>query len=337
MTAPDTITELLWDQWKTKTLHSAIQLRVFTELGRSPLTSPEIRARLGLRAGPRAVEDFMDSLVALGLLLREEGRYRNGPEAAHYLDAGRPEVYLGAAIDQALDGPVIDVAADLRAGHSPDALPSAQEFYSGLYTSEEGSRGFLRIMTAESTGPAQAMAERFPWERYRRLVDVGCAEGAVAAQIVDRHPHLSAIGFDLPPVRPAFEEFTTAAGVTDRVRFQAGDFFAEALPEADVVVFGQVLHNWDLERKRILIGKAYEALPPGGAVVVYERLVDEDRRSSLGALFMSLRMNLALGGGFDFTGAECEGWLRDAGFARTSVRALDANRSMVIGFKEHAV
>jgi len=176
------------------------------------------------------------------------------------------------------------------------------------------------------------MAKKFPWGRYNSLVDVGCAEGSLVARVLRTHPHLTAVGFDLPVTRQRFEDYTATVGVADRVRFQPGDFFLDPFPEADVVVLGQVLHNWNLAQKHELITKAYEALPLGGAVVVYESLIDEERRDPL-SLLASLSMNLVLGDGSVFTGAECKQWLHQAGFRKICLEQLDGSRSMVVGIK----
>ena len=154
----------------------------------------------------------------------------------------------------------------------------------------------------------------------------------MTARVLRTHPHLTAVGFDLPVTWQRFEDYTVASGVADRVQFQPGDFFLDPLPEGDVVVLGQVLHNWSLARRRELIAKAYDALPLGGAVVVYETLIDEERHDSL-SLLVSLSVNLVLGEGSDFTGAECTQWLHQAGFRNIYLEELDGPRSMIVGIK----
>src|SRR6185437_13440529 len=97
-------------------------------------------------------------------------------------------------------------------------------------------------------------------------------------------------GFDLPEIAPIFEEYAVANALTDRLRFQAGDFFVDALPSVDVITMGHILHDWGLETKQMLIRKAYEALPDGGMLVVYEAMIDDDRRTNTFGLLMSLNM-----------------------------------------------
>ena len=122
-------------------------------------------------------------------------------------------------------------------------------------------------------------------------------------------------------------------GLNGRLKFAEGDFFKGPLPKTDVVIMGHILHDWDLETKRMLIGKAYDALTPGGAFIVYEAIIDDDRSRNAFGLMMSLNMLIETYGGFDYTGADCQGWMREAGFKETRVEHLAGPDSMVVGIK----
>ena len=119
----------------------------------------------------------------------------------------------------------------------------------------------------------------------------------------------------------------------DRLSFSHGSFFTDPLPSADVLVMGHILHDWNLDEKMMLLGKAYDALPEGGALVVYEALIDDDRRENVLGLLMSLNMLIETPGGFDYTGADCQAWMREVGFRSTRVEQLVGPDSMVIGVK----
>jgi hypothetical protein len=164
-------------------------------------------------------------------------------------------------------------------------------------------------------------------------VDVGCAQGCLPVQVALAHEHLEGAGYDLAAVGPVFEEYVADSGLESRLRFLSGDFFQDPLPHADVIVMGHILHDWDLEQKRMLLAKAYDALPSGGAVLIYEALIDDDRRQNAFGLLMSLNMLIETPGGFDYTGADCQGWMRDAGFRETYVEHLLGPDSMVVGIK----
>jgi hypothetical protein len=202
-----------------------------------------------------------------------------------------------------------------------------------LYADPARLKEFLAAMTGISHGANIAIARTFPWKSYRTFVDVGTAQGDLAAQIALHNPHLTGLGFDLPEVAPVFEEYVAALGVADRITFLPGDFFKENFPRADVLLMGHVLHDWDLPTKKMLIRKAFDAVPAGGALVVYEAIIDDDRSKNAFGLMMSLNMLIETPAGFDYTGADCSGWMKEAGFSATRVEHLVGPDSMVIGIK----
>jgi len=188
-------------------------------------------------------------------------------------------------------------------------------------------------MTGLSRGANLAIAQRFPWKDRRTFVDVGTAQGDLAAQIALANPHLRGTGFDLPQVAPIFEEYAAALGLSPRLTFRSGSFFDDPFPAADVVLMGHILHDWDLPTKKMLIRKAFDALPSGGALVVYEAIIDNDRSKNAFGLMMSLNMLIETPGGFDYTGADCEAWMKEARFSSTRVEPLVGPDAMVVGIK----
>jgi len=205
--------------------------------------------------------------------------------------------------------------------------------FSALCADPARLRGFLQAMTGISRGANLAIAEKFPWQTCKTFVDVGTAQGDLAVQVARAHSHLRGTGFDLSEVGPIFEDYVAQQQLSDRLAFTAGDFFNDAIPKADVVMMGHILHDWDLAQKRALIRKAYDALPPGGAFIVYESIIDDQRRQNAFGLMMSLNMLIETPGGFDYTGADCVGWMKDAGFATARVEHLVGPDSMVVGLK----
>lgn len=318
-----------------KTLLSAVELDVFTVLARQPGTAADLEQRLGLH--PRSSRDFLDALVALGFLERQDGIYMNTPPAARYLDR-QSESCIAALLEmvnQRLYRYWADLTDALRTGAPQNELKNGGEtLFSALAADPVRHRQFLAAMTALSRGANQAIARKFPWGNYTSFVDLGTAQGDLAAQVAIAHPHLRGIGFDLPAVATIFRDHITHLGVSQRVGFMAGDFFRDALPAAQVIAMGHILHDWDLEEKRVLIAKAYAALPPGGALIVYEAMIDDARESSVQGLLMSLTMLIETRGGFDYTAADCIGWMKDAGFQACYRERLTGAETMVVGMKQ---
>ena len=332
--SPEHIMQIGLGFWASKTLLSAVEMGVFTELAKRPENVEELTGRLGLH--PRAARDFLDALVALGLLERRGDEYRNLPPADFYLDRHKPS-YIGGMLEMAnhrLYGHWGNLTTGLRTGEPQNELKSGDpDVFTRLYADPERLQSFLKAMTGISKGSNHVIATKFPWKNYKTAVDVGTAQGDLIVQIAQANPHVSGIGFDLAEVAPVFEEYVEANGLASRVRFQAGSFFDGPIPKADVVTMGHILHDWDLEQKRALIGKAYEAVPQGGALIVYDAIIDDDRCENAFGLLMSLNMLIETPGGFDYTGAECQVWMQEAGFRETRVEHLLGPDSMVIGIK----
>lgn len=320
--------------WASKTLLSAVEMEVFTELAKHPEDLETLRGRLGLH--PRSAHDFFDALVALGFLQRVDGRYRNAPAADLFLDKNKPS-YLGGILEMAnhrLYHFWGNLTEALRTGQlQNEAKSGGAPIFEALYADPMRLKSFLKAMSGISRGANIAIANQFPWKDYASIVDVGTAQGDLVVQIAKANPHLKGIGFDLAEVGPIFEDYVEENGLTARVQFAAGSFFTGPLPKADVITMGHILHDWNLDDKKMLLAKAYEALPPGGAIVVYEALIDDDRSQNAFGLLMSLNMLIETPGGFDYTGADCQEWMREAGFRETRVEHLAGPDSMVVGIK----
>ena len=330
---PEPIMQLGLAFWGSKTLLSAIELGVFAALADAPADETELRSRLGLHE--RGSRDFLDALVALGMLEREDGIYANTRETGLFLDPSKPS-YVGGMLEMAnarlypFWGRLSDA---LRSGEPQNEARDGGDFFASLYADRDRLAQFLHAMTGLSTGAAHAIAERFPWERHRTVLDLGCAEGGLLGALLLAHPHLTGTGFDLPPARASFERYAASLGLTDRLEFAGGDFFADQLPAADVITMGHVLHDWGLDEKRALLRKVHAALPEGGAVIVFEAIIDDDRRENAFGLLMSLNMLIETPTGSDYTGADCCRWLEEAGFHSTAVEHLVGPDSMVVAVK----
>ena len=189
-----------------------------------------------------------------------------------------------------------------------------------------GSRVFARDDRREPSFRARH-GRRFPWREVENFADIGCAQGGLTAEIALAHPHLSATGFDLPAVGPVFERYIASHGLSSRVRFQSGDFFTENLPSTDVIIMGHILHDWDLPQKRMLLRKAHDALPAGGRRVVYDSIIDDDRRANAHGLLMSLNMLIETpGSSITPAPTASAGRTKPVSTTRNSARSTDRHR-----------
>jgi SAM-dependent methyltransferase len=319
-------------------LLSAVELELFSALGSEGLTCAELEEKLGLDA--RAVPDFPDALVALGVLDRDgegpEARYRNTEDTAVFLDKNSP-AYIGGILEMAnarLYAFWGDLTEGLRTGTPQNEIKhTGKPMFDELYSEPDRLEQFMSAMAGISMGPFMALAESFDFSSYKTLCDVGGATGQLSVIVARRHPHLRCVSFDLPVVEPIAKRTIEAAGLDGRVQTAAGDFFADPLPDADVITMGLVLHDWNLDRKMHLIRAAYDALPEGGAFIAIENIIDDARRENTFGLLMSLNMLIEFGDAFDFSGADFDGWCKEVGFSETEVVPLAGPTSAAIAYK----
>jgi hypothetical protein len=324
--------------WASKTVLSAVELQLFTQLGSESMSGEEIGERLGLH--PRAIADFLDTLVALRFLDREgdesDGRYRNTAETSAFLDKRSP-TYIGGILEMCnarLYRFWADLTEALQTGKPQNEIKhTGKPMFDELYSDPARLEQFMDAMQGISQGNFHGLAEKFDFSKYETVCDVGGATGQLCTILAGHHPHLRCTSYDLPVVAPIAEKAIAAAGLTDRVAAASGDFFADPLPRADVITMGLILHDWNLDRKMHLIRSAYEALPEGGAFIIIENLIDDARRENAFGLMMSLNMLIEFGDAFDFTGSDFAGWCREAGFQDVEILPLVGPTSAGIAYK----
>jgi len=331
---PDHIMQVGLGFWASKALLSAVEMGVFTELANGPEEFNDLAGRLGLHL--RSARDYLDALVALGFLHRSGEAYSNPPATDFFLDRHKPS-YIGGILEMAnarLFGFWNHLTEALRTGRPQnEAKEEGASPFTTLYADPARLKGFLAAMSGISHGANLAIANKALWKNYATYADVGTAQGDLAVQIALANPHLAGIGFDLAEVGPIFEEYAETNRVSDRVRFEPGDFFTQALPRVDVITMGHILHDWDLKNKKMLVSKAYDAINPGGALIVYDAIIDDERSKNSFGLLMSLNMLIETPGGYDYTGTDCMGWMKEAGFRDAHVEHLVGPDSMVVGLK----
>lgn len=335
---PARIMEVGMAFWPAKTLLSAIELGLFTELARGAKTGAELQGALGLHS--RANPDFFDTLVALKFLDRDgdgaAARYRNTDETGRFLDQNSAH-FMGGFLEMAnarLYPFWGDLTEGLRTGKPQNELKKGGVgMFEELYGKPDRLEQFMDAMAGISVGNFTAFAEKFDFSRYQTLCDVGGANGLLSILVARAHRHMCCVSTDLPPATALAARKIAKAGLADRVSTQSIDFLKDPLPKADVVTMGMILHDWNLEKKMHLVTAAYEALPPGGAFVAIENIIDDARRENAFGLMMSLNMLIEFGDAFDFTGADFAGWCQAAGFKKTEIIHLAGPASAGVAYK----
>src|SRR5579862_9906730 len=335
---PAPILQTAFAFWSSKVLLTAVEFDVFTKLGSRRMTGAELGAEVGMHS--RGISDFFDALVAMQFLDRAgdgpSGRYFNTPAGALYLDRDSPR-YVGgwlAMLNERLFKFWHDLPEALRTGKPQNETKHGQKgIFEELYEELPKLEQFMGAMTGLSRINFEAFAAKFDFSNFQTLCDVGGATGLLSIEVAKLHPHLQCTSFDLPAVEPIARKHIAAAGLEDRIRTASGDFFKDPLPKADVITMGMILHDWNLEKKVHLIRAAYDALPPGGAFVAIEALIDDARRENVQGLLMSLNMLIEFGDAFDYTGADFRKWCGEVGFKRFETIHLAGPASAAVAFK----
>lgn len=324
--------------WASKVLLTAVELDLFTTLGGGQLSAPQLGKALGLH--PRGTYDFFDALVALRFLDRDgdgsEGKYKNTPQTEAFLNKKSP-TYIGGMpemLNARLFGFWNHLGAALKTGQPQNEVKhGGKSIFETLYSNQATLGEFLDAMTGFQAANFELLAQKFDFSKYKTISDIGGALALLSRIVGTRHQHLSFTSFDLPPVVPLAQKHIKAASMEGRIKAIAGDFFIDDLPKADVVTMGNILHDWNLEKKKILIRKAYAALPLGGVFIAIENLIDDARRENVFGLLMSLNMLIEFGDAFDYTGANFREWCSEAGFKRFEIINLAGPTSAAIAYK----
>jgi len=335
---PSKIMEVGMAFWASKTLLTAVNLKLFTHLAKRPMSGLEIMLELGL--DKRSIYDFLDTLVALGFLkregLKETSVYSNAEDTDLFLDKNKPS-YIGGIMEMAnnrLFGFWNDLEEGLKTGLPQNEVKTAgKPVFEELYADKEKLKEFVNAMSGVQMGNFMAFAHKFDFNGYNTLCDVGGAGALLSAQVAMNNENILCVSYDLPPVAELASSNIKNMGLDKKVIIQSGDFFEEELPKADVITMGNILHDWGIEEKKMLIKKAYNALPNGGALVVIENIIDDNRSKNAFGLMMSLNMLIETPGGFDYSAADIEGWVKEAGFTETSVMPLTGPSSAFIAIK----
>lgn len=327
--------------WASKILLSAIKFQIFTILAeKKALSAIELKSILNMKCTDRNVYDYLDALTTFGFLQREgllaTARYSNSVDTDFFLDKKKPN-YIGGILEM-LNNRLYHFWGNLEEGLLT-GLPQNEiktgggDLFEALYSDHDRLNEFIQAMSGAQMGNFIAFSQTFDFSKYKTLVDVGGSAGLLSIMVAKHQEHMHCTSWDLPPVEPIANATIQQFQLGDRVKTAKGNFFKEAIPKADIVVMGNILHDWDEPTKIMLMQKAYDALPKGGAFVAIEAIIDDERNKNALGLMMSLNMLIETGSGFDYTFADFKTWADTVGFQSTAIIPLAGSSSAAIAYK----
>jgi hypothetical protein len=326
--------------WASKILLSAIKFKLFTKLAeQKKMSAKEIKTFLNLKCTDRHLYDFLDALTAFGFLTREglleTAVYSNSIDTDTFLDKNKPS-YIGGLLEM-LNNRLYKFWGDLEegliTGLAQNEAKRGEDFFGLIYQDPEKLNEFTNAMSGIQMGNFITFAQKFDFSKYKTLTDIGGSAGLLSVMVAKHQAHMNCTTVDLPPVELISSKTIQKFQLTDRVKAQSRDFFADAFPKSDIITMGNILHDWDEEKKIMLMKKAYEALPEGGAFVAIEGIIDDERKQNVFGLMMSLNMLIETGTGFDYTFADFNRWANIVGFKSTALLALTGPTSAAIAYK----
>ncbi|TCP56805.1 methyltransferase family protein [Tamaricihabitans halophyticus] len=307
-----------------KALLTAVDLDLFGALADGPATEAELKDRLNLNG--RGLSDFLHLLVALGLIVRQNGTFANSPGANAYLVRGK-QSYIGGFLlrsNHNLYPAWGRLSEALRSGE-----PQAAGDFQQVLRNPAILRQFIGMMDALTQQLAPELIKDFDFSAYGSVLDVGGCRGNMVGRLVTAYPNLRGHVLDLPELEPFFDEHMATMGLAESVDFHPGSFFERTLPAADIVLLGHVLHDWDAREREQLVRKAFEAVNPGGALLVYDRMLDDDP-DHVENLVISLDMLLVTEGGAEYPVSELVSFATAAGCANTTQQSLGDYDTLVV-------
>jgi SAM-dependent methyltransferase len=340
---PSKIMQVGMGFWASKALLTAVHFELFTLLGPGPLSAQDIKEKLSSKASIRHIYDWLDTLLSLGFLERkgllDQAVYSNAEDTDFFLDKKKPG-YMGGILEMAnnrlykhwmnLDEALL---TGQQQNETRDDPHGNMDFFAKLYQDPGKLQEFMNAMSGIQTGNFIALSNKFNFDNYSRLLDVGGADGWLSIQVCLHHTDIQCTTFDLPPIEQLAKKKIESYGLKDRIQFMAGDFFKDDLPKADIIVMGNILHGMNEDGKQELLDKVYRTLPEGGVFMAVENIIDNERKQNTFGLLMSLNMLIENGDAFDYTMDDFKNWTSRAGFIRTEILPLTGPTSAAIAYK----
>lgn len=334
---PSKIMQIGMGFWASKTLLTAVNLELFTLLANAELSGEEIKNELGLHQ--RSLYDFLDTLVALGFLnrtgIKESAMYYNSDDSDLFLDKNKLS-YVGGILEMSNNRLYPfwnNLEEGLKTGKAQNESKNGASIFEAIYADENRLREFIHAMGGVQAGNFMYLARTYDFSSYSTLCDIGGSGANLSIHIVKNNDHMKCISYDLPPIEPIASENVSKLGLSDKISVVSGDFFVDDFPKADVITMGNILHDWGIKDKLMLIKKAYNTLPEGGALIAIENIIDNERNKNAFGLMMSLNMMIETDEGFDFSASDFSDWAQEAGFSKIEFMPLTGPSGAVIAIK----
>lgn len=336
MPDPTPVLDLIEAFRRSKTMFTAVSLGIFDALESAPASAHALAA--SLTANLPALTRLLDACTALGLLSKSAGLYSNTETASIYLTSSSPQSLAGYILysDRALFPMWADLKGAVLQGTNrwePTFGPLPGGIFAHFFRDEPARAAFLQGMHGLGLISSPKIVRIFNLSRFNTICDLGGATGHLAIAACERYGAMEGIVFELPQVIPHAQAYIDKSPAAARLRALPGDFFSDPLPPADLYALGRILHDWPEDRIHSLLARIHAALPPGGAILIAETLVDDAHDGPVHSLMQSLNM-LVCTEGRERSVPEYTALLESAGFTQIDARRTGAPLDAILAIHQ---
>lgn len=302
---------------------SAIELNIFTILDKKMLYANEIAIKA--QANERAIERLLNALVALGFLKKIHGKFYNSEAASQYLVEGKPEFMGGLFHTNEL-------------WKSWGTLTNAVKIGTSVYnddSKDDWTESFIAAMHYRAGKEAKILPLMIDLSNVKKMLDVGGGSGAFSMAFIDKFPQIKATIFDLPSVIPISKKYVESFRHKENIDYLIGNYLKDDIGSGyDLILLSAIVHMQSLEENKLLIEKCYNALNPGGQIIIKDWIMNPDKTSPIGGTLFSINMLVGTESGDTFTEDEMKFWFSSTEIKRIERKDTSYGWSLMIGYKD---
>ena len=321
---PASIRELASSFQMSRILLTAIELDIFTILDKHMLPSAEVAKRI--EADERSTDRLMNALVALGFLRKVHGKYYNTEGASQFLVKGKPEFLGGLFHTNELWK---------RWSTLTQAVKKGKSVYDGKDAADDATESFIAAMHYRAVKEAKIISLMLDLNGVKKMLDIGGGSGAFSMQFIEKNQDMNAVVFDLPYVIPLTKKYVESFPLKERISYISGDYLENDFGnDYDLIFLSAIVHINSFDENKRLIKKCYDALNPGGQIIIKDWVMNDDRTSPASGAYFALNMLVGTRSGDTYTESEMKDWLLSAGIKKIEKKPTSFGSSLIIGWKE---
>lgn len=320
---PENIKDLANSFQTSRIILTAVELNIFSVLDKHMLPSAEVAKKIN--ANERATDRLMNALVAIGFLRKIHGKFYNTESASQYLVKDKPEFMGGLFHSNELWK---------RWSTLTRAVKNGTAVYDENDASDNSLEYFIEAMHYRAVKEAKIISLMIDLNGVNKMLDIGGGSGAFSMQFIEKNPGICAVVFDLQDIIPITKKYVDSFKYKDKINYITGDYLQDDFGAGyDMIFLSAIVHINSLEDNKQLIKKCYEALNPGGQIIIKDWIMNEERTQPAGGALFALNMLVGTESGDTYTENEMRDWLLSAGIKKIEKKETSFGSALIIGIK----